>query len=1344
VRTPGTHRAAGGIGTRRTWLATGLALALLAPGQASAAEGTHVLIETLGSVNQPSFVEPKGLAVDQGSGDVYAIDGRNEVQKITVSATGGSFTLEFEGKTTAKDLPFNAEAAEVRDALREIVCGGENCLIVKGGPGDGPGSEPYIVEFGGPLSTTDLEEVKCVPGSPTLSGGSGCTVETTKNGVNGTISRWHTDGTPAEFSALGSNTIDGLGPGSDQTPLAGLHFFPLPRLTQIAVDESGGETDGDIYATQFAGGGFSVFAPNGAYLGQLTEYKQGPLAEGPLSPLVSSCGVGVDGNGDVYLGDVNLIHKYDPAANPAANGDSVANFTGVGAPCGLATGRGPTAGALFAISVSGETLFKLDASTGAPQYGGNPFTRPVETEPGVVEMVTVTGITTVTADPVTGYLYAARNSEVLVFDASGPSEATLVETIPAASKVTGIAVDGSSERLYLAREGSPHIDVYAVLIVPEAKTEAASEVAKTTATVSGTLNPEGVQVTECKFEYGVAASYGQSAPCEVLDGSPISGPGDIPADEGSHSVSAELSGLDPNTTYHYRLVVGNTNAAGEGEDKTLETLGPPRIDAQSVSEVTATEAKIEAEVDPRGEASVVAVEYVSEAQLQASGYAEASVVPSPPTPIGAGIGPVEFSQNLTGLKPETPYHFRILAENKVDPPAHGEDRIFTTFPVAGGGLLDDRAWELVSPPQRMGEVWPPEPFKSGGGSCKSCVPGWSAEKAPMQASPDGDAIAYQGEPFFPGLAAGANSYVSRRGEGSWQTAALSTPQLEEQVFKAFSPDLSKAVMLQAEPSLTPEAPEDYANLYLREEGKAALTTLITSADEPPQRSPGVEGSNPFHVTYAGANAGTKAAPAFSHVVFQANDALTEEEPGIAPEAPAVDADETDLYEWSGGELHLVNVLPGNSAAAPNAVIGSGQLLRTGQNETLDFDHAVSDDGSRIFWSERPSGQLYVREGAESTIQIPDPGKFITATPDGSKVLLSNGHIYGLEEESTTDLTEGQGGFQGIAGASEDLSRVYFVDSKALTPPGEENASGEAAEEGELNLYLSEEGATSFIARLAARDNEQGDTVQLGVWRAGPGSRLAQATADGRFLAFQSTAPLTGYDNTVRGVESCIGSGNEGRQECAEVFEYDALKGSLACVSCNPTGLRPLGGSKLSLINSSVEPFPQPSNLPPQGQGRLFFESLDKLSAADTNGRIQDVYQWEPQGVGGCSRPDGCISLISSGHDPKDSQFIDASDTGEDVFFTTRARLLPRDENDFMDLYDARVGGGIAELLSPPCQGEACKGAGPQAPSEPSAASATFSGPPDRAQRHRKHRKHRKHGHRRRHRRAVVRERGGNR
>ncbi len=228
--------------------------------------------------------------------------------------------------------------------------------------------------------------------------------------------------------------------------------------------------------------------------------------------------------------------------------------------------------------------------------------------------------------------------------------------------------------------------------------------------------------------------------------------------------------------------------------------------------------------------------------------------------------------------------------------------------------------------------------------------------------------------------------------------------------------------------------------------------LIT--DEPPHRKP-----FNFKVIYAGANTGTAAVPAFAHMLFEANDALTAEVPGTAPAAPEVGAGSSnssarcegcDLYEWSGGQLHLVNVLPGNTVASPGGVIGAGRRL---EEETLlespNFDHAISDDGSRIFWSEEESGQVYVRIDGDKTLEVPGPGLckesvtraeracFLTASADGSQVLLSDGQIYELNEaesayEPATDLADGQTGFQGIAGASEDLSRVYFVDTAALT------------------------------------------------------------------------------------------------------------------------------------------------------------------------------------------------------------------------------------------------------------------------------------------------------------------------
>ena len=126
---------------------------------------------------------------------------------------------------------------------------------------------------------------------------------------------------------------------------------------------------------------------------------------------------------------------------------------------------------------------------------------------------------------------------------------------------------------------------------------------------------------------------------------------------------------------------------------------------------------------------------------------------------------------------------------------------------------------------------------------------------------------------------------------------------------------------------------------------------------------------------------------------------------------------------------------------------------------------------------------------------------------------------------------------------------------------------------------------------------------------------------------------------------------------------------------------------------------------------------------DTNGQ-EDVYEYEPPGVGSCteasatfsSASEGCVSLISSGSSPQESIFYDASESGDDVFFSTNARLAWTDVDEATDVYDARaphVPGeqvGFPEPLEPPaCEGDACQGTPPSV-NDQTPASLTFTGP----------------------------------
>ncbi len=709
----------------------------------------------------------------------------------------------------------------------------------------------------------------------------------------------------------------------------------------------------------------------------------------------------------------------------------------------------------------------------------------------------------------------------------------------------------------------------------------------------------------------------------------------------------------------------------------------PVVESESVSTVTATTSSIAAQINPKGSATRYVFQYLTAEQYEANGpadrFAGASEAPLGGGEAGAGVTTVNVGASLAGLTPDTEYRYRVVATSHCEAGSEealcegaGSAQAFRTFPAEALGLPDGRAWELVSPIQKFGgEVIPASPeFASCGTDCK---PGVGVPvHSERQSSPDGEAVVYEGFPFSTTDGARvANEYISRRSPSGWQTTSLSPPLQggPNGGFPYFNANLTEDVLVNETGSLSGEAPVGYNNLYAQPtSAPSQLTPLVRS--EPPDRS-----SSTFQIAFAGASAD------FSRLFFGANDALTEATP-FAPAAVDGGVESENLYESVGGQLQLVNVAPGNAAVIPGASFG--RALRGPQREILvsDTTHAISEDGSRVFWSDE-AGQLYVRENAQSTTAIPDSGGYLTASADGSEVLLSDGHIYDLDTGTTTDLTAGEGGFVGLVGQTEDFSRLYFVDTAVLT--GEEaNDQGEAAQAGRDNLYAWDQGAVRFIAALEPADGVAATDSGGGDWAAASQERSAEASPDGRWVAFLSSARLTGYDNTG----PCENGHAQG--PCREVFLYDSATGKLACASCNRSGSLPLGKSNLAVIEGALGSTPQPRYL--TDSGRLYFDSQNSLVPADTNHGVEDVYQYEPEGVGSCARAAGCVSLISAGHGPVDSNFLAADATGKNVFFATRDQLAASDKDELVDVYDAREGGGFASEgeSSGGCRGEACQ------------------------------------------------------
>lgn len=225
-----------------------------------------------------------------------------------------------------------------------------------------------------------------------------------------------------------------------------------------------------------------------------------------------------------------------------------------------------------------------------------------------------------------------------------------------------------------------------------------------------------------------------------------------------------------------------------------------------------------------------------------------------------------------------------------------------------------------------------------------------------------------------------------------------------------------------------------------------------------------------------------------------------------------------------------------------------------------------------------------------------------------------------------------------------------------------------AQAGEPNLYLFEVGAgATFVATLSSVDTEPAGGTLFSASPSPiavlPDRRTSRVSADGLHAAFTSTAALTGADNLDL----------ESGEPAAEVFLYDAEpggSGELACVSCNPSGVRPSAQRFVTVRTAARIPGwseqLRPTRALSDDGDRLFFESFEQLVLRDTN-RSRDVYQWERaadeqqciQQQGGelfVAESGGCLSLVSSGTGSEDTAFIDASSTGSDVLIGTNASL----------------------------------------------------------------------------------------
>jgi hypothetical protein len=801
-------------------------------------------------------------------------------------------------------------------------------------------------------------------------------------------------------------------------------------------------------------------------------------------------------------------------------------------------------------------------------------------------------------------------------------------------------------------------------------------------------------------------------------------------------------------------------------------VAPPVVEEEAVLDVAGTSATFQAKIDPEGSETTYRFEY-------GTSTAYGSNIPVPDGLVGSGISGVAVSVHPQDLSSSTTYHYRVVAlVASRGETVFGGDATFTTQPAGSEfALPDGRQWELVSPPN-----------KHGAGIASLIVPGPTqaavdgsgiayGTNVPTELEPQG--YGQEGEGFLVQV-------LSTRGPQGWTSRDIAPPHNAMTAlngyteYQVFSASLAESIVYPTGEDVTLlSAQATERTPYIRREGLCdspstanecylpILTGKEGLADVPPGTEFGkVEGFAKIpQVNFEGATSDVR------HVLLKSEVALTSEP-----------IPKTEMYEWSAGvpasqAVQLVSVLPASEGGGPAQ--GFASVGVSPGHEPSAARNSISPDGTRIFWlAENNSGghSLYLRDTAKGEtvrLDVQQPGvpvggrpyvTFQYASSDGSKVFFTD---YDQEQRLTpqsgtrgqdlyeceiveeagklkcnlTDLTPETSGKSAevhhfVLGASEDGSYVYFVANGVLGDGAEHGATQGTCEyqgpsSSTCNLYEYHKGRLTFIRALSADDET--DWVEVN----GTLSKLTvRVSPNGRYLAFMSDRSLTGYDNR----DAVSGHPD------MEVYLYDASSNRLVCASCNPTGSRPTGVEfykqglpNFAAVTSSKGENWVAANLPPANtvdrggavyqpralfdDGRVFFNSSDALVPQDVNG-TQDVYEFEPEGIGSCTASSvtfvqtsgGCVSSVSAGTSSAESGFLDASATGGDVFFITDSRLTSQDYDTAFDVYDAHSCSASVPCMalpvaSPLCDsGDSCKAApSPQPPIFGAPASATFSG-----------------------------------
>ena len=821
---------------------------------------------------------------------------------------------------------------------------------------------------------------------------------------------------------------------------------------------------------------------------------------------------------------------------------------------------------------------------------------------------------------------------------------------------------------------------FETLQVPTIDEAGLESLTATTATLKAKIDPHGLD-TRYRFQYGPCATASTCTTSPYPDEVPAGGE-DIGSGTADVSRTALIEGLEPNLTYHFRVLATSANGTATGTQHTFVFLTAPISQPetpcsnealrQANGSTALPDCRAYELVTPaKKNGALIGALLFGQTNLQIARDGARVMMPSIQCFAGAE------SCVAAGQNEGQPYEFARTASGWVTTPlapsasAFRTDSWWSFDPDAGTAI-----YGIPSPGVGREDFYLREPD----GSLVQIGPVGEGETVPADLNASKSVVSAQdpatllydtSRPLwsFDHTDPGQQSLYEYLGAGN------TSPRLIGVSGGAGSTDLISAcgTILGAPRS-------GYSSLYgsLSADGRIAYFTAAPCA------------------TGTDANVGVKV-PAFA--LYERIDGART----VAVSAPTPATCETHACQTSAPEDA---VFEGASRAGTRAFFTSTQQL--------------TDDASQ----DRTSGDSAVSGGGCAGT---------AAGASGCNLYLSEcpAHCEGPSQRRLIDVSAGaqlSGGpkVQGAVAISPDGSHVYFLAKGVLTEaPG---AQGRVALEGAENLYLYQRdeahpgGRLSFVATVSPADR--------GLWKGGPhavsqGIGLANVTPEGRFLVFTSHRGLT--------PDATPGEGP------AQVYRFDAQTETLTRISIGARGFGDDGNSGLgdasivptsSFIANGERPDPTMSD-----DGRyVFFQSpkaltpgaLDDvetgatLSGAGGGPELaQNVYEWQAPGAGGCQEASGCVSLLSDGKEVIEggkvevasAELLGTDASGEDVFIAAKDRLTWADTDSQRDYYDLRVGGGFAPPAEPSiCQGDACTGQGTGPGTEQSPATPNFDGP----------------------------------